>query len=105
MSRKLDLAEKRRRQIAQRMRYRKPSIDLIRSGKNKPCVDCGRQYHWFAMDYDHIPERGKKLFNVSQANCRNVVALAAEIAKCDVVCSNCHRIRTFTRRQLEALNL
>jgi hypothetical protein len=26
-------------------------------------------------------------------------ALVAEIEKCDLVCANCHRIRTFTRQQ------
>jgi hypothetical protein len=31
--------------------------------------------------------------------CMSVGDALVEIAKCDVVCSNCHSIRTFTRRQ------
>jgi hypothetical protein len=48
------------------------------------------------MDFDHL---GDKEFTIS--NMKNVVSrerLEAEIAKCDVVCSNCHRTRTKERR-------
>jgi len=54
------------------------------------------------MDFDHV--RGKKLFELSVTailNARSMEAIEAEAAKCDIVCSNCHRIRTFTRKKLE----
>jgi hypothetical protein len=48
------------------------------------------------MDLDHV--RGQKEFKVSEAVARaygtNLARVRAEIAKCDVVCANCHRIRT-----------
>jgi hypothetical protein len=64
--------------------------------KDKPCADCGNRYPREAMDFDHL---GDKEFTIS--NGKNIVSrerLEAEIAKCDVVCSNCHRTRTETRR-------
>lgn len=98
--------EQRIERKAARLKSRRiPSLALIRNGKDRPCADCGMKYHWFAMDYDHIPERGVKLFNVSQGNCRNIDLIAAEIAKCDVVCSNCHRVRTYRRMELDKLSL
>ena len=47
------------------------------------------------MDFDHL--RDKK-FNISNSMGMPEAALLAEIAKCEVVCSNCHRIRTEKRR-------
>jgi len=48
------------------------------------------------MDLDHV--RGTKEFKVSEAVQRayglTLKRVQAEIAKCDVVCANCHRIRT-----------
>lgn len=48
------------------------------------------------MDLDHV--RGQKEFKVSEAVQKAYVItiekLRVEIAKCDVVCANCHRIRT-----------
>lgn len=70
---------------------------LIWDHKRKPCTDCGIQYDPWVMDFDHV--RGKKRFNLNR-----LVKISAswntiqeEIAKCEVVCSNCHRARTHRR--------
>jgi hypothetical protein len=55
------------------------------------------------MDFDHRPGT-EKLFEIADYLATRVVStyakLDAEIEKCDVVCSNCHRIRTQERRQI-----
>ena len=63
-----------------------------------PCMDCGQQFPWFAMDFDHRPDE-TKLMDISKLVNRMsaISTLAAEIAKCDIVCAVCHRIRTFSR--------
>jgi hypothetical protein len=49
------------------------------------------------MDFDHAP--GTKTFNIGRdRGSRSAHVVAAEIAKCEVVCANCHRIRTHYRR-------
>lgn len=60
-------------------------------------MDCGGVFHWFAMHFDHRPEHHKK-FNISAAGNRNREKVAEEIAKCDLVCGNCHAIRTHVGR-------
>lgn len=60
------------------------------------CIDCGYNKHAAALDFDHV--EGSKRFNISRVK-RSLEALRAEIAKCVVRCSNCHRIRTFESRQ------
>jgi hypothetical protein len=59
-----------------------------------PCADCKRKYPHYVMDFDHV--RGKKAHNIS-ALMRNspTPRVWVEIAKCEVVCSNCHRARTY----------
>lgn len=64
-------------------------------------MDCGQSYPFYVMDLDHVPERGPKLFNlgsVGRIGC-GMAKLLAEIAKCDPVCANCHRIRSYERKQ------
>jgi len=58
------------------------------------CVDCGYNTYPEALDFDHIGD--DKLCDVSK--CHNETQLLAEIAKCEVVCANCHRRRTALRR-------
>lgn len=60
------------------------------------CVDCGYAKHWSALDFDHLPGF-KKLFNVGVNVNRKWCEVEREITKCEVVCSNCHRIRTYER--------
>lgn len=72
--------------------------ELLCKAKQRPCADCGVEYPPYVMDFDHV--RGEKLAAVSRvATTKNRATIEAEIAKCDVVCSNCHRIRTWNRQQ------
>lgn len=73
-------------------------VYAIAAKEGKPCTDCGGIFHQAAMEFDHIPGRGPKLFNVGQSD-RSVGAVKAEIAKCDIVCANCHRVRTWNRNR------
>lgn len=91
-----------------RMRHRN-KYDLSRKQRNEnggvrqaklkvgPCCDCGGTFPSECMDFDHV--RGEKVRNVAlMRTCSNVTFLA-EVAKCDLVCANCHRIRTKKRGQ------
>ena len=72
---------------------------LIQKYKSKSCTDCNKSYPYYVMDFDHV--RGVKEFDLSKASLRfSDKRILDEIAKCDVVCSNCHRERTFKRNTL-----
>ena len=67
--------------------------------KNTPCFDCGQTFPPYVMQFDHRVGE-EKLFNVGNGTMRNKEKLLAEIKKCDIVCANCHFIRTYTRRNI-----
>ena len=70
---------------------------VVRKAKEKLCADCGVQYSYWIMQFDHV--RGKKLFTIGQElYCYGIKKLLAEIEKCEVVCANCHLNRTYLRR-------
>lgn len=69
---------------------------IIDNIKTRPCADCKQEYPSFVMDFDHV--RGRKKFQIGGSLHLSLSRLLAEVAKCDVVCSNCHRYRTFGRR-------
>ena len=58
------------------------------------CSDCGSYLPHYVMDFDHV--RGEKKFNMSKF-CTSLPRLVDELNKCEVVCANCHRIRTHGR--------
>lgn len=62
-----------------------------------PCADCHKIFPTQSMDFDHA--RGSKIDDISRMIRRtySVDSLLAEIEKCDVVCANCHRMRTTQR--------
>ncbi len=85
------------RYIAQAAERRAKLLAMVREVKGAPCVDCGGSFHFSAMDFDHV--RGKKVQNISHLVIRgNLPLLLAELKKCEIVCANCHRIRTWNRR-------
>ena len=66
---------------------------LVREAKSVPCADCGRSYPYYVMDFDHV--KGSKVCGVARlVTTRNKGAVLREIDKCEVVCANCHRMRT-----------
>ena len=70
---------------------------LIKRQKDRPCMDCGERYPSPVMEFDHV--RGEKRFNIADAGSsgRSEAGVLREIRKCDVVCANCHRMRTVGR--------
>jgi hypothetical protein len=71
--------------------------DYIRDLKSKtPCTDCHKNYPYYVMDFDH---QHSKKFLISQAPTHGMGLdlIKQEIDKCEIVCANCHRIRTFNK--------
>lgn len=91
------------RAAAANKRSRTRGRNLAREAKEVPCTDCGVQYPPHVMQFDHV--RGVKLFDIGSRAGQGTVSLAtlrAEIAKCEVVCANCHAERTYQRQQAQA---
>lgn len=66
-----------------------------------PCVDCGENYHPCQMQYDHIGT--DKVASVSDMIRNHTLArVKLEIAKCELVCANCHAMRTWQRKRNSA---
>lgn len=73
---------------------------LVQLKEAASCLDCGVSYPHYVMEFDHRPEEIKT--NTVAALCRGSRAkLEEEVAKCDIVCANCHSARTYLRRMVE----
>ena len=76
--------------------------------KSVPCQDCGGIFPPCCMDFDHREgeEKHRRLTHKENGYKKMPTAVGSlstkafllEIKKCDVVCANCHRIRTEKRR-------
>lgn len=80
----VNYAEKRKREM----------VAWLQELKTNPCSDCGGKFHPVAMQWHHR-DAGTKIENVS-----NLIRYGSrqrvldEIAKCDLLCANCHAVRT-----------
>lgn len=70
---------------------------LVEEIKKGPCADCENRFPSPAMDLDHV--RGDKTTDISKmvGQSYSMEALVEELTKCELVCANCHRIRTAER--------
>lgn len=90
-------ARDRENQSHQRIRREKrdklDSLKLLRG-----CVDCGYNVRPEPLEFDHLPQY-EKSFTIGAAVSAGTPwqAILEEIEKCEVVCSNCHRIRSVDR--------
>jgi hypothetical protein len=82
-----------------RQEYRKEYYDWLSTQK---CKDCGISDHR-VLEQDHIDN---KSFNISKkVGSMRLESLMKELNKCEVVCANCHRIRTASRGDWERSKL
>lgn len=72
--------------------------EIVRKAKDGACTDCRVPYPHYVMQFDHLrPET--KLFNIAQWSdlLPSKERLQEELAKCELVCANCHAERTWQR--------
>jgi hypothetical protein len=81
---------------ANNLTYKARYNELVSELKNVPCADCKGRFPTVAMDFDHLRD---KEYDVAKMKRHSFEKLLIEISKCEVVCSNCHRIRTAQRRK------
>lgn len=81
-----------------RNKIRNEILEYIRKIKDVPCLDCGVKYPYYVMDFDHL--RDKKFNLHLAARTGSIRQVKEEIVKCEVLCSNCHRIRTWKRNNM-----
>lgn len=81
----------------QAARQRRKLQNFVRRLREQPCTDCMGEYPWYVMEFDHC--RGVKDTDIAKMVHKPVgmERLRREIAKCDLVCANCHRARTYAR--------
>lgn len=79
-------------------RHRKKKLEAIQALKNVPCADCGNVFPPICMDFDHL-DASIKFDKISNMLTYSFSRILIEIKKCEIVCSNCHRIRTYNRGQ------
>lgn len=63
----------------------------------RPCTDCGRVFDAQVMQWDHLPQYEKIGDIAGSWAGRTEQDILNEIAKCELVCTNCHIMRTFAR--------
>jgi hypothetical protein len=77
------------------LRFRHHSLILDRLKSDTACLDCGGFFMPCQMDFDHV-QKGAKKANIARLVGSSTEVLVQEIAKCHLVCANCHRVRGFT---------
>jgi hypothetical protein len=84
--------------------YIKRNREFIKDYKeSRACLDCGKKYHPCAMDFDHIKGIKKSNIAILVRMATSISTIKKEIDKCELVCANCHRLRTHKRIQDKVL--
>lgn len=82
-------------------RRKTSQMQIVREQRQRPCFDCGGAFPIEVMEFDHRQPAEKRYLVSQMAGRVKLATLLDEIAKCDIVCTNCHRVRTYRRRVIE----
>lgn len=87
------------RTVISNRRIRTRNRDFLKQIKeSSPCMDCGKFYPYYVMHFDHIYEKNASIADLSRS-CVSVERLQQEVDNCELVCANCHAVRTHERKQ------
>ena|ERR1700686_4676476 len=90
----IDYEEKRKGRVSNykaKMREKKFQLVTYKGGK---CLDCEGVFHPCCYHFDHL-DPVQKVAGIAQLMHRPLAELKVEADKCDLVCANCHAIRTY----------
>lgn len=65
--------------------------------ESSSCTDCGISYPYYVMQFDHVTNKEAGISRMV-GDGYSIKRLDEEIAKCELVCANCHMERTQSRR-------
>ena len=71
----------------------------VRELKSNPCTDCDKIFHPVAMEFDYLGDKRQGIADLVKSG-HSKETILKEIEKCELVCANCHAVRTFNRRGL-----
>ncbi len=69
---------------------------FMNSLKTNPCDDCGEEYHPEVMQFHHLFD---KTIEVAKLVNRSEDVILAEVAKCVLLCANCHIMRHVNEKE------
>ena len=83
---------------------RQKAYDYVNKVKASPCTDCGGVFDPVCMDFDHLPGYEKTMNIAKMTNGGfSIKRIQEEISKCELVCANCHRLRSKERQAAQVL--
>lgn len=91
-NREKHLAVVRKRNVA---RIRANQDWIIQYLLGHPCCDCN-EMDLLVLEFDHLADKTMNICHAIQDY--SLARLQQEVAKCEVVCANCHKRRTASRR-------
>lgn len=85
-----------RAQEIERVRVRQAAtLKFLRDLRRVPCADCGGTFEPYQMDFDHRDPTTKSFeVTTGRAMLMSRDRLLEEVAKCEILCANCHAIRS-----------
>lgn len=72
-------------------------MEIINEALAGGCLDCGEP-DWVVLEFHHRDPATRR-FRIAHFYGRSEATLRAEIAKCDVICANCHKRRHHALQQ------
>ncbi len=85
------------RRVRQRRRMLEARAWMAALKEGVPCADCGQVFPVWVMHWDHLPGYDKVGSISEMVGSRSRTITLAELQKCELVCGNCHVLRTISR--------
>lgn len=91
--------ERKDRQVATRKARKETAQTYVSTYKERHgCADCHKKWPAYVLDLDHIGVGKDGMVSAMVNRGDSLEKIIQEMAKCEVVCANCHRCRTQNRR-------